>query len=220
MKGLKYLFCLILFNNLFKQWVNICKNYSRSLENHYIFQESAKLIFKSLEGRGTSNFFNNFSFTYKDVGKGYYQIDAYGDVFIQVEAGYVRKFLKFENLKFSNFQLQATLIFRAGKSEKLECSEKVYENRINICQVARAMKSNVLLEYVLAKMLKSISFELACPFKKGEYFIRNMTVSIPPMLPAPSGFYCFEVLIFGRTKAKKKMEPLVTVMGKVELMMW
>lgn len=155
-----------------------------------------------MEGKGSPAIFSNFSLNYLSLGNGAYRIDTYSKIKVQIESGYVQ------------------IVFRPSATDKFECDQKNYENRINICRIVKSMKGSILIETVVKKMMETASFEISCPFKIGEYFIRNMTLEFPPMLPIPPGYFCSEVLMFGKTKTQKKMEQIFSIISKVQLITW
>lgn len=98
-----------------------------------------------------------------------------------------------------------------------ECGEKIFENRYNLCQLIKYMKTSVLAEVLMRDFKKSVKFDINCPFKPGFYNVINHSITLPAIMPAPDGKYCMESAVFGRSKNVKKMEQTVSVVTKIHI---
>jgi hypothetical protein len=104
-----------------------------------------------------------------------------------------------------------------AENNKYDCKESVRDKRFNVCQFVKAVSSSLLLAPITKKFLESASFELKCPFKVGEYFVRKMEFKIPPFFPFPNAFYCIDMIYFGKTKSLKKMEKYLHSKMKIQM---
>lgn len=111
------------------------------------------------------------------------------------------------------------MIFSAkmADDDKYQCKNVIRDKRFNVCQLVKAVSSSILLAPVVKKLMEAASFELSCPFKIGNYFVRNMNFHVPSYLPFPSGFYCIDVNFVGKSKSLKKMEKFMALILKAQL---
>lgn len=107
---------------------------------------------------------------------------------------------------------------RHANDDKYNChQEAIIDKRFNGCQVVKSTQSSILLRHIIEDFSKSCNFELACPFKVGSYELRKMSLTLPPILPIPSGYYCVEFSTSARSKSSKKMEPCLSAIIKIQL---
>jgi hypothetical protein len=64
---------------------------------------------------------------------------------------------------------------------------------------------------------KHASFDFNCPIRVGKISIRNMTVGFPSIVPFPTGSFCTETLLIGKSKSQRKMETFVSVSAKLQI---
>lgn len=105
----------------------------------------------------------------------------------------------------------------AEKNDRFDCTEVIAEKRFNLCQIVKSVASSFLLRPILEDFIKSISFEMKCPFKKGEYVARKMPLKIPGFFPFPLGLYCFDFNFYGKTKSFKGMEKFMSMNVNAEM---
>lgn len=114
--------------------------------------------------------------------------------------------------------LQMWYSLNSAADDKYECQNHVIrEKRFNLCNLMKSMKTSILLESIIKSIVKSANFAISCPFKPGKYEIRNLSMTFPPFLPMPSGFYCVDVVLSGKTNKQRKLENIVSLTIKAQL---
>lgn len=106
---------------------------------------------------------------------------------------------------------------KKAENDKYQCKDAIREKRFNVCNLAKAISSSIFVNAIANQVVKAASFKIACPFKTGDYILKNMILSFPQVLPAPSGFYCVELNFIGKTRVQKKMEKYISVFVKAQL---
>jgi hypothetical protein len=48
----------------------------------------------------------------------------------------------------------------------------------------------MFLNIILKDMINKVEFELKCPYRANIYTVKNLTMYIPPIIPAPQGNFC------------------------------
>jgi hypothetical protein len=98
--------------------------------------------------------------------------------------------------------------------EKYKCMQQtLVDLRMNGCRLKPQLLGPVA-EMLYEPVIKSINFELKCPYKAGIYNVTNFKMNLNTNLPLPNlGNYCLKVELIGKLKGQKDFENFVSFGG-------
>jgi hypothetical protein len=99
---------------------------------------------------------------------------------------------------------------------KFLCNNKNSEIRIDACKLAK-IKAPIISAIVVQKIKEFASFDLVCPFKIQKYNVKNLSLELPSISFMPSGFFCIEFKLFGKSKGKKVMDKILEIKRNFQL---
>jgi hypothetical protein len=98
--------------------------------------------------------------------------------------------------------------------DKYNCrQQKLFELRIDGCRF-KPQSLGMVAKMMYESMIKSINFDLKCPYKAGIYNVTNYKSNLKINLPLPDfGKYCLKAEFYGKPKGQKGFEKLISYGG-------
>ena len=104
-----------------------------------------------------------------------------------------------------SFSFQFLVKIKISTNDNYDCENVFLERKIDFCKLTDDVMNSIFTKHFLGDIIKAATFSIQCPYRIGEYAVKNFTLNdFPQLIFRQNVFVCVSMKGFGKLFNSKR----------------